>query len=134
MTDSKTPHVSIVVPIYNEEDNVQPLCEAIREALKDSGLDYEALLVDDGSTDATRERLREEARLDSRVRVIMMRRNGGQTLAMATGFAHARGSVIVSMDGDLQNDPRDIPLLVSRLDQGFDVVCGWRKDRKDAWL
>ena len=134
MTASNTPHVSIVVPIYNEEDNVQPLCEAIRKALQGSGLEYEAVLVDDGSSDATSERLREEARLDARIRVIMMRRNAGQTLAMATGFAHARGTVIVSMDGDLQNDPRDIPLLVSRLDQGFDVVCGWRKNRKDAWL
>lgn len=128
------PQVSIVVPLYNEEDNVLPLCRAVREALEGWDRSYELLLVDDGSTDATRRRLSEAAGEDGRIRVLLMRRNAGQTRAMATGFARARGSVIVSMDGDLQNDPRDIPLVVERVSSGFDVVCGWRRDRKDTWL
>ena len=120
--------------MYNEVDNVRPLCRAIRAALDGEALTYELLLVDDGSGDDTPLRLTEEQRSDPRVRALTLRRNAGQTLAMAAGFAHARGRVIVSMDGDLQNDPRDIPLLLSRIDEGCDVVCGWRKDRKDAFL
>ena len=123
-----------MVPLFNEEDNVVPLCATVREALGDWEHGWELLLVDDGSTDRTRGRLREEVERDPRVRALRLKRNLGQTLAMAAGFAAARGSVIVSMDGDLQNDPRDIPLLVRRLESGFDVVCGWRKDRQDAWL
>jgi glycosyltransferase involved in cell wall biosynthesis len=92
------------------------------------------ILVDDGSIDRTVELARAEGACDPRVRTLRMSRNSGQTQAMAAGFARSRGDIIVSMDGDLQNDARDIPLLVSRLDDGFDVVCGWRKDRKDAWL
>jgi len=128
------PDVSIVVPLYNEEENVAPLCAAIREALECWDHPYEVILVDDGSSDETVPRLRREAEADSRLRILELRRNSGQTLAMGTGFAKARGRVTVSMDGDLQNDPRDIPRVVSRIDDGFDVVCGWRKDRKDSWL
>lgn len=120
--------------MYNEEDNVRPLCAAVREALQDWERSWELVLVDDGSSDATPQRLREEARGDGRIRTLELQRNSGQTLAMAAGFAHARGKIVVSMDGDLQNDPRDIPLLVSRIDAGFEVVCGWRKDRQDAFL
>jgi dolichol-phosphate mannosyltransferase len=96
--------------------------------------DLELVLVDDGSADRTRERLRAERVADARVRVLLLRRNAGQTAAMSAGFAAARGGIVVSMDGDLQNDPRDIPFLVSRLEAGFDVVCGWRKDRKDKMI
>jgi glycosyltransferase involved in cell wall biosynthesis len=128
------PELTVVVPLYNEEDNVGPLCEAIHAALGGQERTYEVVLVDDGSTDATPDRLREAARADRRVRVLEMKRNSGQTLAMAAGFGAARGRIIVSMDGDLQNDPRDIPLLVERLEDGFDLVCGWRKDRQDAFL
>jgi glycosyltransferase involved in cell wall biosynthesis len=128
------PEISIVVPLYNEEDNVGPLCQAVRDALKDWDRDWELVLVDDGSTDRTLELGSAEASGDPRIRMLKMKRNAGQTQAMAAGFARARGEIIVSMDGDLQNDPRDIPLVVSRLDGGFDVVCGWRKNRKDAWL
>lgn len=128
------PHVSIVVPLYNEEDNVEPLADAIRDALREWPITWEALLVDDGSRDATRERASVVHRDDPRFRYLRLRRNSGQTAAMAVGFARSRGEVIVSMDGDLQNDPRDIPLIVSRLDHGFDVVCGWRKERKDDFV
>ncbi len=128
------PDVSIVVPLYNEEANVQPLCNAIREALRDWQRSWEAVLVDDGSRDRTRELSIDERRRDRRFRVVVLRRNSGQTAAMATGFAHSRGRIIVSMDGDLQNDPRDIPILVERVEAGWDVVCGWRKDRKDKWF
>jgi glycosyltransferase involved in cell wall biosynthesis len=128
------PEITIVVPLYNEEDNVEPLCDAVREALRDWDRGWELILVDDGSTDRTLEIGSAEARRDPRVRMLRMRRNAGQTQAMAAGFARAAGAIIVSMDGDLQNDPRDIPLVVSRIDRGYDVVCGWRKDRQDAWL
>lgn len=128
------PDVSIVIPLYNEEANVEPLCAAIREALRDWPRTWEAVLVDDGSRDGTRDLLVGERRRDRRFRLVFLRRNSGQTAAMATGFAHAKGRIIVSMDGDLQNDPRDIPLLVERVESGWDVVCGWRKDRKDKWL
>jgi glycosyltransferase involved in cell wall biosynthesis len=129
-----TPFLSVVVPVYNEEDNVTPLCEAIRCALADWPRPWEVVFVDDGSRDRTPERLLEEARGDRRLRVVRLRRNSGQTAAMAEGFARARGQVIVSMDGDLQNDPRDILMLVAKIEEGWDVVCGWRKDRKDKWL
>ena len=127
-----SPYLSVVVPLYNEEDNVEPLCSAILGALEGKERDFEVVLVDDGSTDRTRRRLGEQAARDPRVKLLAMKRNSGQTLAMAAGFSAARGQVIVSMDGDLQNDPRDIPLLVDRLGEGHDVVCGWRKDRKDS--
>lgn len=131
---STRPDVSIAVPLYDEEDNVVPLCDAVRAALDGWGRTWELILVDDGSADGTRSLMSRESRRDPRVRAISLGRNRGQTLAMAAGFAAARGRVVVSMDGDLQNDPRDIPELVRRVDDGADVVCGWRKDRKDAFL
>lgn len=134
MTDLAPPHVSIVVPLYNEEDNVEPLADAIRDALREWPVPWEALLVDDGSRDDTRERGAAVHRADPRFRYLRLRRNSGQTAAMAVGFARSRGEVIVSMDGDLQNDPRDIPAIVARLGHGFDVVCGWRKERKDDFV
>jgi glycosyltransferase involved in cell wall biosynthesis len=133
MDPSEKPDVSIVIPLFDEEDNVGRLCAAVREALADWGRNYEVIPVDDGSADTTKAKLIAESETDARLRPVLLSRNAGQTLAMAAGFAHARGRIIVSMDGDLQNDPRDIPMLVERIDRGYDVVCGWRKDRQDAF-
>ena len=126
--------LSIVVPIYNEEDNIIPLHGAVSAALAGAGIDYELILVDDGSSDSSFARLREIAAADARVRVIRFRRNFGQTAAMAAGFDAAAGRVIVPMDGDLQNDPQDIPLLLAKVDEGYDVVSGWRKSRQDTFI
>lgn len=122
--------LSIVVPVFNEEENVRPLVDAVRRALADSG-DWELLLVDDGSTDGTVRIGRELGTADPRIRVLRLARNYGQTTAMQAGFDHVRTEIVVSMDGDLQNDPRDIPRLVERLEEGYDVVAGYRIRRKD---
>ncbi|MDP2248368.1 MAG: glycosyltransferase family 2 protein [Nitrosomonadales bacterium] len=124
--------LSIVVPLYNEEDNVQPLYLAIISALAGKVDDYEVLLVDDGSKDDTYFRAAMLVERDPRIRVVRFRRNYGQTAAMSAGIKYARGEVIVTMDGDLQNDPTDIPMLLSLIDQGFDIVVGWRRKRKDG--
>ncbi|SNB46637.1 glycosyltransferase family 2 protein [Geobacter sp. DSM 9736] len=126
--------LTIVVPIFNEEENIPLLCDTIRDALTESGLSYEVIFADDGSIDSSFDRLKEQARKDPRYRIIRLRRNFGQTAAMAAGFAAASGRVIVPMDGDLQNDPADIPLLLKKLDEGYDVVSGWRKDRRDTFI
>ncbi len=126
--------LSIVVPIYNEEENIPLLHERVTAALAESGLTYELILVDDGSVDRSFLLLQEIAREDRRVKVIRFRRNFGQTAAMAAGFTAAGGRVIVPMDGDLQNDPADIPRLLAKIDEGYDVVSGWRKDRKDTFV
>lgn len=125
------PGLSVVVPIYNERENVAPLHEALTHALQLLGRPYEIVLVDDGSRDGTRDVLRELAAADPHLRLVMFRRNYGQTAAMAAGFRAARGRTIVSMDGDLQNDPADIGRLVAKLEEGYDVVCGWRRWRQD---
>jgi glycosyltransferase involved in cell wall biosynthesis len=125
------PGLSVVVPIFNERDNVAPLHSALTHALQLLGRSYEIVLVDDGSDDGTRDVLRQLAAADPRLRLVLFRRNYGQTAAMAAGFRLALGRTIVSMDGDLQNDPADIGRLVARLDEGFDVVCGWRRHRQD---
>ncbi|QOX79709.1 glycosyltransferase family 2 protein [Trichlorobacter lovleyi] len=126
--------LSIVVPIYFEEDNIRPLYAAITAALDPSGLVYEIICVDDGSGDNSFPLLKELAAADQRLRVIRFRRNFGQTAAMAAGFEAARGAVIVPMDGDLQNDPADIPLLLEKIKEGYDVVSGWRKERQDTFI
>jgi glycosyltransferase involved in cell wall biosynthesis len=127
--------LSILVPVYNESQNVEPLMAELVAALDPTGLDYEVILVDDGSTDGTRERLlRLQRENPSRVRVAILRRNCGQTAALSAALDLARGRVLVPIDGDRQNDPADIPRLLARLDEGFDVVSGWRRDRKDRWL
>jgi glycosyltransferase involved in cell wall biosynthesis len=126
--------ISIVVPIYNEEENIPALHESVTKALAGSGLEYELILVDDGSSDGSFPLLQGLAVKDPRVRVIRFRRNFGQTAAMAAGFNAASGRVVVPMDGDLQNDPADIPLLLSKIDEGYDVVSGWRKDRQDTFI
>jgi dolichol-phosphate mannosyltransferase len=127
----QNPDLSVVIPMHNEEQNVQPLVEEVSRAL--AGFRAEVIFVDDGSTDRTRERLREAARGDDRIRVAHFRRNLGQTAAMAAGFRLARGEAVVTLDGDLQNDPADVPALVALL-QEWDVVCGVRTRRRDSWL
>jgi glycosyltransferase involved in cell wall biosynthesis len=126
--------LSIVVPIFNEEENVGALHESVVAGLSGSGLDYELILVDDGSTDGSYSLLKAIAGIDRRVKVIRFRRNFGQTAAMAAGFDAATGKVIVPMDGDLQNDPSDIPNLMERIHDGYDVVSGWRSERRDAFI
>lgn len=129
-----TPELSIVIPIRNESANLPLLYEELTRTLTEFGRPYEVLFIDDGSTDDSFLRLAALQAADSRIRVIRFRRNFGQTAAFAAGFAHARGRLVITADGDLQNDPRDIPALVAKLEEGFDIVCGWRKDRKDPWL
>jgi glycosyltransferase involved in cell wall biosynthesis len=127
--------LSIVIPVRNEAHNVRELYQELTDVLRAWGRSYEILFVEDGSTDDTFDRLAELHRRDPRVRVIRFRRNFGQTAGFAAGFAHARGRYIVTADGDLQNDPGDIPAMVEELERGgFDIVCGWRRDRKDAFL
>jgi glycosyltransferase involved in cell wall biosynthesis len=126
--------LSLVIPVKNEEENLSRLYTAIRDAMDELDTTYEVLLVDDGSTDASYEVMRQIAAHDPRYRVIQFRRNYGQTAAMVAGFEHARGDVIVPLDADLQNDPRDIAGLLVRLDEGYDIVSGWRKERKDQAL
>lgn len=126
--------LSIVIPIYNEEDNILALNGRITSTLNATNLEYEIIYVDDGSHDASFTRLKELAATLSQVKVIRLRRNFGQTAAMAAGFDAARGEVIIPMDGDLQNDPDDIPRLLAKLHEGYDVVSGWRKDRKDTFI
>lgn len=127
--------VSIVVPLCNESENVEPLHEEIVAVMERLGRSWEVIYVDDGSLDATYARLlAARARAPRRVCVIRLRRNFGQTAAIAAGFQHARGAVIVTLDGDLQNDPADIPRLLQEVEKGYDLVSGWRRHRRDRWL
>ena len=128
------PELSIVIPVHNESPNIKPLYEELTETLGQYGRAYELLIVDDGSTDDSFEQLAALQAQDPRLRVIRFRRNFGQTAAFAAGIAAARGRLVVTSDGDLQNDPRDIPAMVALIDQGNDIVCGWRKDRKDKFI
>ena len=128
------PDVSVVVPIYNEVESLPSLIDAIATTLNSTGLDYELILVDDGSTDGSAQLLKQQAQNHPYLRGVLLRRNYGQTAAMAAGFNFARGSAIVSLDGDLQNDPADIPLLLAKLEEGYDLVSGWRQNRQDATL
>ena len=132
--EPRTPELSVVIPVHDEEDNVEPLVRALGQALGELGRTYEVIVVDDGSADHTYARLLELAASDPLLRLVKLRRNFGQTAAMAAGFDYARGSVIVPMDGDLQNDPRDIGRLLEKIDEGYDVVSGWRKDRQDGFV
>ena len=126
------PHISVVIPVFDEAENVADLHRELTASLEAHGRPYEVLFVDDGSRDATLARLAEIEAADPRVRVLRLRRNFGQTAAFSAGFDHARGDVVVTSDGDLQNDPADIPRLLARLDEGYDMVCGWRRARHDA--
>ncbi|MCG3161724.1 MAG: Dodecaprenyl-phosphate galacturonate synthase [Acidobacteria bacterium] len=128
------PKLSLFLPVYNEEENLPRLNEKIFQAMERLGHSFEVIYVDDGSADDSLELLRQFAARDSRVRVIAFRRNYGQTAAMAAGISGARGDVLIPMDADLQNDPADIERLLAKLDEGYDVVSGWRKNRQDAML
>ena len=132
--ETSAPEVSIFLPVYNEEPNLLPLHAKLDEALKSLGRSAEIVYVDDGSTDGSLKILREIAELDPRVRVVGLRRNYGQTAAMAAGIDAASGKVLIPMDADLQNDPADITRLLKKLDEGYDVVSGWRKNRKDKMI
>ncbi len=136
------PDLSVVIPIYNEAENVEALCQEFVTTLDTWGRPYEVLLVDDGSTDTTFARLTALQAKWPQLRVIQFRRNFGQTAAFAAGFAYARGRLIATADGDLQNDPADLPAMIARLEgqapdgdgSPYDIVCGWRKDRKDTFI
>src|SRR2546427_4919106 len=126
--------LSVVIPIRNEAPSLVDPHRELTDTLATWGRAYEIIIVDDGSTDESFDILARLQAADPRLRVIRFRRNFGQTAAFAAGFEHARGGIIVTSDGDLQNDPRDIPRMVERLEQGYDIVCGWRKDRKDPFF
>ncbi|GIV96195.1 MAG: dolichol-phosphate mannosyltransferase [Herpetosiphonaceae bacterium] len=128
------PTLSVVVPVYNEEENIPLLYERLVAALDAQDLPYEIIAVDDGSKDRSFAMLRERALDDPRLRVVRFRRNFGQTAAFSAGFHYARGSTVVTIDADLQNDPDDIPLLLAKMAEGYDVVSGWRKQRQDPWF
>jgi len=124
-------YLSMVVPLYNEEESVEQLLSRILDAGKQFDFPYEIIFVDDGSKDKTWELIERLKKTTTNLRAIKFRRNYGQTCAMVAGFDHAQGQIIVTLDGDLQNDPSDIPLLLKKIDEGFDIVSGWRKNRKD---
>ena len=126
--------VSVVVPIYNESESIPHLIQALDEVLPALGRPYEVICVDDGSTDNSVELLRQFAAIKPYLRIVEFRRNFGQTAAMSAGIDMASGDIIVTMDGDLQNDPSDIGRMIARLEEGYDLVHGWRKHRQDAWL
>jgi len=126
--------ISIVVPVFNEQDNVEAVYSAISSALQAMGCSYEIVMVDDGSSDKSYSVLARLASCDTALKVIRFRRNFGQTAAMSAGFDYAKGEIIIPMDGDLQNDPADIPRLVAKIHEGYDVVSGWRRDRKDTFI
>jgi len=129
------PKYSIVVPLHNEQENVTDLYDRLKAVMEVNGESFELVLVDDGSRDRTFYLLREIAAVDSRVTVVKLRRNFGQTSALAAGFDHARGEYIIAMDGDLQHDPADIPVFLEKISEGYDIVSGWRKQRIDNfWL
>ncbi len=129
--DATNPKLSIVVPFFNEEENVEEMYTRLKEVLGRIGEPYELIFVDDSSSDGTYALLKEIFRKDERVEVLKLRRNSGQTPALQAGFDRARGEIIISMDGDLQHDPAEIPQFLAKIAEGYDIVSGWRKDRKD---
>lgn len=128
------PEVSIIVPVYNESENIDLMYQEIVMSLKNQRRSFEIIIVDDGSYDDTQHALREIAKIDQRVKLVLLKRNFGQTAAMMAGIQEAQGDSIVTIDGDLQNDPDDIPMMLDRLDEGFDLVHGWRKNRQDKLI
>ncbi|GCE16597.1 glycosyltransferase family 2 protein [Dictyobacter kobayashii] len=130
--DIRSKYLSVIIPVYNEEESVPHLHKRVNAVLSTQQFSYEVLYIDDGSTDGTLQQLSQLVEKDEHVRVISFRRNFGQTAAMAAGVAHSQGEILIFMDGDLQNDPVDIPRLLKKIDEGYDVVSGWRKNRQDA--
>ena len=132
MNDKIFKYLSIIIPVYNEEENIPLLHERLNSVLREQSFSYEVIYVDDGSSDGTFPQLQKLVVNDLHVNVVRLRRNFGQTAAISAGVAHSSGEILIFMDGDLQNDPIDIPRLLTKLDEGYDVVSGWRKNRKDA--
>jgi len=126
--------VSVIVPLFNEEECVEALYNSIKTAMDRTGRSYEVIFVDDGSSDGTFKKAKEIKEKHKNLRVIRFRKNYGQTPAMQAGFDYANGKIIISMDGDMQNDPSDIPLFIEKMEEGYDIVCGWRKNRKDKLI
>ena len=124
--------ISVVIPIFNEEENINKLSQSIKKAL--SNIDYEVLFVNDGSTDNSENEIERLSSTDPKIKLINLRRNYGQTAAMQAGFDQSKGTIVIPMDGDLQNDPKDIPKLIEKINEGYDVVSGWRKIRSDKKL
>jgi glycosyltransferase involved in cell wall biosynthesis len=129
-----TMNLSIVIPLYNEEETIEPLYEQLKAALEGTGREYEIIIVDDGSTDGSFDVLKRLHENDEHLKVIRFRRNFGQTAAFAAGFDRSQGQVVITLDADLQNDPADIPLLLDKIEEGYDVVSGWRLPRRDPFL
>lgn len=130
----KREDISVVVPVFNEEDNVELLYTRIKQVLDNLGKNYEIIFIDDGSTDRTLNVLRRICQKNSKIKVVVFRRNFGQTAAISAGFDYAKGGIIITLDADLQNDPQDIPQLIEKIEEGYDVVSGWRAERKDPFL
>jgi glycosyltransferase involved in cell wall biosynthesis len=128
------PMCSIIIPVYNETENIIPLYERLVPVLNDLSHNSEVIFIDDGSTDDTVEQIKKVIEKDSRFRCLRLRKNFGQTPAINAGFDNAKGSIVIAMDGDLQNDPADIPRLIEKINEGYDVVSGWRYDRKDPGI
>ncbi|MGH7769548.1 MAG: glycosyltransferase family 2 protein [Candidatus Binatia bacterium] len=126
-------NLSVVIPVYNEEESLGPLLAELRSALDPTGRSYEIIIVDDGSTDDTYPTLLKLFHAENHLKAVRLKRNFGQTAAVAAGFAHAEGDIIVAMDGDGQNDPKDIPAMLAKLEDGFDLVSGWRFPRQDPF-
>jgi glycosyltransferase involved in cell wall biosynthesis len=134
MKTAAPPKLSIVIPVYNEEGNLESLYEELTKACRTVGRSYEIIFVDDGSRDGSFRILASLQKKDRRVKVLRLRKNFGQTAALSAGFDYSRGEIVVSLDADLQNDPRDIPRLLAKIEEGFDIVNGWRRKRKDRFL
>ena len=134
MPTGETPQYSIVIPFYDECDNIRPLYTKVVEVMEGTGNSFEMVFVDDGSGDLSFKILKEIFDHDPRVNVLRLRRNFGQTAALKAGFDFAEGEIIISMDGDLQHDPEEIPQFIAKMEEGYDVVSGWRFERTDHWL
>jgi len=134
MPAGEKPVLSVVIPVYNEVDSIEPLYQELHQVLDTLGRTYEVIIIDDGSHDGSFFKLKAVHDQDSRWRIIRFRRNFGKTATLSAGFSAARGAIIMTMDADLQNDPADIPRLIAKMDEGFDIVSGWRMDRKEPFL
>ena len=132
--NERSTHVSVIIPVYNEEENIPHLCERLFKVLRTLSYGFEVIAVNDGSKDGSLAALCSQAAVHPELKIVDFRRNFGQTAALMAGIDHSRGEIIVSIDADMQNDPDDIPSLVERLSEGYDVVSGWRKNRKDAMI